>query len=193
MQANLWNELPHPKLFVYPWDAGYQPDASDTVRKLGNAISALLSIPKPSVGAPHATTIPSRKLATPWCFLVTNLTPTAMKTLIKQRYWSSSMITFFAVPFSPPISSYIYTIENLTYDESEAHNVLQLVKTTIRNSEQAAAHVKQENTDPDALHAIIQSTRVSPLRFGVPAKIGGGTKLVWNIYIDPPSQSPAKH
>jgi hypothetical protein len=129
----------------------------------------------------------------PWCFLVADLPLIATETLIAQQYWLTPTITFFAIPFSPSISTFACTIENLTYDESEANNVRQLIKSTIRNCDEAVMHVNQDNTDPAALNAIINSTHVAPLKLGIPAKLGKGTKLVWNVYIDPPSKTPNRH
>jgi hypothetical protein len=131
-------------------------------------------------------------MAAPWCFLVTNLPQLALDTLLEKQCWSSPSITFFAIPFSPPAFSYVCTIENLTFDELEARDVLQLVKTTIQGSERVATHIAEDNPDPGALHATVQSTRIAPLRLGLPRKLGGGHKLVWNMYINPPSQTPTR-
>jgi hypothetical protein len=188
----LWNDVAYPKLFVYPWEAGYQPDASGMVHKLSAAIAALLSIPRPAVGAPLAAIPPARKSAAPWCFLVTKLPPEAAKTLLSQQYWATPTITFFAIPYAPPPSPYVCTIENLTYVEPNGAEALRTIKDTIRDSVQAEELITRGNPDPTAFHKAIHSIRVRSLQLGIPARAGGGTKLVWNVYIDPPFSEPSK-
>jgi hypothetical protein len=188
----LWNKLPHPKLFVYPWEPGYQADASAIVHKLSSAIANLLNITKPAVGAPLAATPPSRKHSAPWCYLVTKLPAEAMKTLIDRQCWSTPAITFFAIPFTPPITPYACTIENLTFVETDAGEALQTIKETIHDSESARDQVALHDPEPNLFQQILDTTCVKPLRLGIPNRGGGGTKLVWNVYINPPSQDPHK-
>jgi hypothetical protein len=98
----------------------------------------------------------------------------------------------FAIAFTPLAFPYICTIENLTFEELEAHDVLQLVKTTVLNCERVATHITQDDPNPDTPHMTIQSTRIAPLRLGLPERLSGGHKLIWNIYINPPSQTPSR-
>jgi hypothetical protein len=188
----IWNDLPHPKLFVYPWEAGYQADASDTVHWLSSAIANLLGIPKPAVGAPLAAAHSTQRFAAPWCFLVTKLSVEAVEILINQQYWSTPTTTFIAIPFTPRISPYVVTIENFTFTDSEAEEVLDVVKQTINECEQAKEHVASCDPDPHAFQHTLNTTQVKQLRLGIPNRAGGGTKLVWNVYINPPSQDPPK-
>jgi hypothetical protein len=174
-------------LLVYPWEASYKEDASDATHKLSSTIFNLLSIPKPAVGAPLAAIRPTRRHAALWVFLTTNLPVEAMDTLLRQQYWTTPSITFIVIPFAPLISMYICMIENLTYVESDTEAVLDLVKTTIDKHQQVA----WLNTELNTYHDILQSMHIKPLRIGVPARLKGGMKLVWNLYADPPSQSPS--
>jgi hypothetical protein len=147
-QVNLWYEVPHPKLLVYTWEGGYQPDASETVLKIQNAIANAFSIPEPDVGPPLALAPPTRKYSAPWCFLVANIPLLAAEALLKKQCWSTPSISFFAIPFAPRPSPYICTIANLTFPESKASQVLNLIKNTVLASKKVEACISLDDPDP---------------------------------------------
>jgi hypothetical protein len=186
-QINLWRDVPYPKIFVYLWEASYQPDAGELVQKLKGAIAGLLKIPEPSVGAPLAASPANRRYSAPWCFLVANIPKPAADELLRRQCISTPSVTFFAIPFAPATSTFICTIENLTYAESEIDQVWKLVVDNISKDERAKACIALENPHPEALRTIIDSIYLKPLKL---AMSGGGFKLVWNIYATPPSQTP---
>jgi hypothetical protein len=58
-QVTLWHDILHPKILVYTWEGGYQPDTSQTAQRIQNAIANTLSVPEPDVGPPLTLTLPT--------------------------------------------------------------------------------------------------------------------------------------
>jgi hypothetical protein len=192
-QLKLWYSILQLKLLIYIWMSEYQLDVNETVQKRQTAIANLLSIPEPTVDPPAAANPSTCKFAAPWCFLVTGLPPTAATTLIYNQIWSTPVITFFAILFTPRPSDYICTIANLTFPESKANEVLHLIKTTVLNSKQAKICIAFDNPDPNALRYTTDSMYIHPLRIALPGSTGGGHRTIWNLYSDPPSLSLRRH
>jgi len=189
-QLTLWREIPDPKILVYTWEPGYQPNACDTVQKLKATIARLFKIEEPEIGAPLAAQPLNGRHAAPWCFIVTSLPQLAAEKLTEQKCWPTPEISFFAIPFSPPVSPFICAIENLTYLETQAAEVTQLTKNTILRNYAAVSMIQALNPSEGATKRTLESIRVTPLKMGQP---GGSMKLVWNLYADPPSQDPSNH
>jgi hypothetical protein len=189
-QLQKWNDLPHPKLFVYLWEGKYQSNSALIAARLRATIGNLLNIPEPAVVPPDAARPSNRYYAAPWCFLVTRISPIAAEQLILQQYWSTPSITFFAIPYAPPVSRHLCSIENLIFQEAEADEVTALIKTTIQNNERARAFIHTSDPLPNALQRITDSIDVKALQMH---EKGGEPKLVWNIYINSPTNSLIAH
>jgi hypothetical protein len=142
---NLWNDLPHPKILVYQWEAGYQPSGSETAQKLKSAIAQLFSIPEPKVGPPYAANKSTHRYSPPWCYLVMGLPAATAEQLIGQLFWTTPSITFFAIPYAPLAYDFICTIENFTFHEDETHKALKVVMSSILTNQQACACVLRDN------------------------------------------------
>src|SRR5436190_7028808 len=188
-QRALWQDVTPPKLFVYPWEAGYRPNAANTVALIKSVIANLLSIPKPAVGAPLAAITQNQRYAPPWLFLVTGITEKVAIELVTKQCWSTPAITFFAIPYAPLTSTFLCTIENLTFLDTEQDQVTKLVRATIQQNSRARDHIAFSSS-PDALSAVLDSIDVQPLKMAI---AGGGTKLVWNVYGQPPSPIPSRN
>jgi hypothetical protein len=190
---NLWNNLPHPKILVYQWEAGYQPSGGETAQKLKSAIAQLFSIPEPEVGPPYAANKSTRRYSPPWCYLVTGLPAATAEQLIGQLFWTTPSIIFFAIPYAPPAYDFICTIENFTFHEDKTHKALKVVMSSILTNQQARACVLRDNPNPNAFTDTIGTVKVKQICIAIPGNSGGGTKLLWNIYAAPPSQTAAKN
>jgi hypothetical protein len=118
--VSLWNELPSPKILVYPWEATYQPAGAETAQRIKTAIAQQFAIPEPEVGPPYAAIKPTRRFSAPWCFVVTDLPSFVVDKLIQQQFWPTPSIVFFAIPFAPPAYEYICAIENFTFKDLSA-------------------------------------------------------------------------
>jgi hypothetical protein len=189
-QLQKWNDLPDPKLFVYLWEGKYQSNSALTAARLRATIGNLLNIPEPAVVPPDAARPSNRYYAAPWCFLVTRISSEAAERLILQQLWSTPSITFFAIPFAPPVSRHLCSIENLIFQEAEVDEVTALIKTTIQNNERARAFIHTSDPLPNTLKRIIDSVEVKALQMH---EKGGEPKLIWNIYIDSPTNSLTAH
>jgi hypothetical protein len=189
-QLQKWNDLPYPKLFVYLWEGKYQGNAALTAARLRATIANLVNIPEPAVVPPDAARPSSRYYAAPWCFLVTKIPSEAAEKLILQQHWSTPSITFFAIPFTPPVSRHLCSIENLIFQEVEADEVATLIRTTIHNNERARAFIHSSDPLPNALKRITDSIEVRALQMH---EKGGEPKMIWNIYANSPTNSLTAH
>lgn len=118
--CQFWTAIPELKIFVYVWNAGFQTrDQTTQVDLLQQTIKKLLDSYDHVVAPPRPAMEMTGKKATPWVYLVAQLTNEAAEQLLSQTCWSTPSITFFAIPFTPPISDYIFTIENLTFCEQD--------------------------------------------------------------------------
>jgi hypothetical protein len=84
----------------------------------------------------------------------------------------------------------ICNLKNLHYAEEDKLKVLKLIHDTTRDNTQARTCIARYNANPEAFDQIITSICIEPLLIGLPVSDGGGTRLTWNIYANPPSQTP---
>jgi hypothetical protein len=110
---------------------------------------------------------------------ITNLPLATTETLLTEQYWFTPSITFITIPYAPQNSTYICSIENLTYLEPDSKAILEpdskaileLIKMTINEREQVANLVAWINTEHNAYRSTLQSMHIKPLRLGIPAKL----------------------
>jgi hypothetical protein len=145
------------------------------------------------VGPPYAAIMSTKRCSAPWCFIVTDLPSNVANRLIQRQFWPTPTITFFAIPYSPPPFEYVCTIENLTFKEEAATKVAQVIRATLQQSDQARTSVTRDNPTQNAFDAMLNSLTVKPLHVSRANNLGGGTKLLWNVYAPPPSTAAAKN
>jgi hypothetical protein len=191
-QIRLWQQVSQPKIFVYLWNGTHQEDAAPTVEQLQETIANILQIPPPTVMAPTAAVKNNSFPTPPICYLTTGITEATANILLNKQFWSTPNLTFFAIPFTPPTSTFICALDNLKYPEAKHEEVEFMAKTAIWENLQARDHVEaldpsNDKAFPNVVNSLIAIT--------LPMLVKGGErkKIVWNIYLNPPSDNPDLH
>jgi hypothetical protein len=191
IQTNLWQQVPPPKIFAYLWNGTHQEDAAPAVEQIQEAIADIMKIPQPTVTAPAAAVMNNQFPAPPLCYLITQITEAMADTLLRKQFWTTPTLSFFVIPFAPSPSRFACALDNLTYTETHHQEVQRMAKEAIWENPQARAHVESLTTTENAFLSIVHSLEAAAL----PMLVKGGErkKIVWNLYIDPPSEDPDLH
>ncbi|KIJ56234.1 hypothetical protein M422DRAFT_774072 [Sphaerobolus stellatus SS14] len=95
----LWIKAPHPEILVYLSDDGRHTDPMEAAEMLRTLISRILGCNAPNVGAPEPADPTAPSSLYPRCYLVGGLVDSAAERLLRQVYWSTRYLTFFALFF----------------------------------------------------------------------------------------------
>lgn len=188
------------KCFIYPLDAGTETDRSAMADKFQTTISKLFGTQEIQVGEPiGAHNGVSRP---PWLYITAAPLHIA-QALVQRGVWSTANATFIAIPFSPQISSYAFTLTNFRIPANEVggQRVANLVCNTMKESQKLLDFLSQnfpaDENDFEAIspaeilfhHA--NTVRALPLTIARPKN--AGSEVLWNIHIQPISQDIATH
>ncbi|KAF9511411.1 hypothetical protein BS47DRAFT_1346728 [Hydnum rufescens UP504] len=165
----IWDAYAGSKIIAMVWNAGYnQPNHASTLTHLKNAIKEAACGSNPCIDP----------CASPWGFLVADLSPLDAAMLTNQCAWSCNAISFFSIPYKLEISTFVGTVMNLIgYDSSDSTEVTKLVQDKL--------------CEPSPAHSLLMdlATGNDPLLLGV----GGVPQCAWNIYATPPFSDLTYH
>jgi hypothetical protein len=113
-----------------------------------------------------------------------------LQTMINQVLWSFPDVTFIALPYPPPISRILGTVDGLLYTNTNqnAVAVATLVATTMANNAAAQSFLTCINDNypvgVNPMAHFVGSILVYPIEL---TNSGGSTRTAWNITADPPT------
>jgi hypothetical protein len=193
-----WPQKKGPKAWVRVFRATYEPNAQVTVEKLRDIIPKIVGEKYAQnlvLSTPTAETELHERLPPPYHFLISGLLEDHLKILLDLEMCSCKEVTCFFVPYEMPLPTYIGTLENFSFPDSENSNleIAEIAKRTIRAQSDVMSFVHNHIRVPDAEAAIaaIDSIRVTSLR--VTASSNLGKRTVWNVYCDSPPNFTLEH
>lgn len=188
------------KCFIYPLDAGTETDRSATADKFQTSIARLFGTDEIQVGEPIG---PHNGASRPPWLYVTAAPLHVAQALVQRGVWSTSYATFLAIPFSPQLSSYAFTLTNFRVPASEegGRRIANLVCNAMKESQKLMDFLSQnfppdENdfeaiTPAEILFHHADTVRAYPLTIARPKN--AGSEVLWNIHIQVISQDIATH
>ncbi|KAG1848877.1 hypothetical protein F4604DRAFT_1935161 [Suillus subluteus] len=183
-----WSQKPGAKVWARLFRAQYEENAQVMVTKIRNVIMQLILAPRAEnllISPPTAEVQPYISFTPPWHFLVSGILVEAINTLTNLAICTTSDVTCFFLPFDQPLPSYICTIKNLMYQDSDKSNLLiaELVKTTLLNSPAISDFINKHITAPDAsaVKRALDSICITSLNITT-SKTSSFT--IWNVYCD---------
>ncbi|TFY82530.1 hypothetical protein EWM64_g1480 [Hericium alpestre] len=113
-QVDTWDKMPGPKLIARIFDSAKPPSTHPTMAAvLKTVIAEITCTPQVKVASPigtYVTMADMRPSNTPNAFLIFNLPAEAVTQLLAKRVWSTSAITFQALPVNPGLPQYLFTL-----------------------------------------------------------------------------------
>lgn len=189
-----WEAVPPPKLIVFIANDTVTKEVHHRVVLIRKALEEIFPDAVPIIGSSDPAT-PSHLAVFP--FLVHRIPGSYAHILVAQRYWSCTELTFFALDFSPPPTSFVMTLEGLHLPatlESE-HVVEQLVQHKLFCSPSITRLIDQhrDNLPPLATARLIESVMGTIKARSVNLGKNADDPVVFNIYIHPPMKEPLHH
>ncbi|KAJ7912021.1 hypothetical protein B0H13DRAFT_2478519 [Mycena leptocephala] len=179
--------LPLPLLSTAPTTATAIP--SDFIERCKTTLSHYFGSPGPLIGPAEPVRKPTI-LAPPFHYLLSHLSVHHIQALVNQVVWSFPGISFVALPYPPPISRFLGTINGLLYSNTNGDAVAMatLVATTMATSTDAQAflvHVHDSYpADVNPMVYFLSTILVYAVELSNP---GGTTRIAWNVTAQPPT------
>ncbi|KAJ6552397.1 hypothetical protein DFH09DRAFT_1280935 [Mycena vulgaris] len=190
-QLNKWDLLVGGKFLAYEWEGKPHSINSTTVEDLKTAISRITGAAAPLVGPPEATSPGSR--ASPYMYLVRGVSDADTQLLLSRPVWNLvGGTTFFTIPYDPPSSPFLFTLDGFSFGADEGVEVANIVVSEIYGDHDAQAllALNHDNypTDEDPMSHFAASVRVTPISL---QNSGGRPRTAWNVTATPPSLDAA--
>ncbi|KAJ7059000.1 hypothetical protein C8F01DRAFT_1147742 [Mycena amicta] len=178
---------PMPKCWLVPYCGSATDDLQSTATRLSNAVCGLTGCKALTVIAPIANGTVDESRPPPYSYLVDGDTESVTH-LTNQIVWSTPDITFFAIPYQVPRSSFLMTLDGYTCDDSpDSREALALgIVGIIRAHQPVMAFLSQNASFPEGstpaneADIIVNSIAVLPLRM---ARNKTSFFTVWNVYV----------
>ncbi len=144
------DDLSHPKCLLYAVSPSFPGDQITQITdSLTSTIQGITGNENICLSPPVLTHGPAKSECEiqpgvePFLFCLSNITTGQRDCLVSQQCWSTDIITFFIIPFTPKLLTYLTTIHKLTHPDTEAgaRGVSGVVKMAIRNSPEATAFI----------------------------------------------------
>ncbi|KAJ7920249.1 hypothetical protein B0H13DRAFT_2423735 [Mycena leptocephala] len=187
-----WNGMTGPKATIYEFDGSHHTATtipSDFIERCKTTLSNYFGIPAPLIGPAEPVRKPT-VLAPPFHYLLSHLPAHHTQTLVNHVVWSFPSITFVALPYPPPISRFLGTIDGLLYSNTngDAVAVATLVATTLATSTDAQAFLTRVHdnypADVNPMAHFLSTILVYAVELSNP---GGTTRIAWNVTAQPPT------
>ncbi|PBK78979.1 hypothetical protein ARMGADRAFT_1093590 [Armillaria gallica] len=200
MLVESWrNSMDRNAIFIRFYDQGYPVNnGSEQANTLFNLLPRLARehLPNMQVGTPVAMNPEGHDAGSnPSWYFIRGLTTTARNHLVQatEGVWSTEVATIFVAPAFPRMTSFLFTLDGLSYLTSSQDRVEWLVRNTWLASPDVLNYVYSNrhylSSDPAvAVRTFTDSVRVQPFVIGNARR--SGTRAVWGIYASPISQTP---
>ncbi|KAH7903400.1 hypothetical protein BJ138DRAFT_1107709 [Hygrophoropsis aurantiaca] len=187
-----WKRKDDPKCWVRVYRGKYEKDAIETVEQIRDLVAKFLEkneedAAKVTPSLPTAMFETGERLPPPYHFLLFGISQAEVMILVEQKVIASNGIALFFLPFIEPLPTYICTLENFTYPDSEWRNgqIARLVQSTLRQNNDVTSFVHSHIPSADAGAAVlaINTIRITSLRINISAT---KTRTIWNVYCTSP-------
>lgn len=193
-----WRAVSENKILIYIASDRPVNDTSERVDRLRNFFKILFPDTKVKVGSakPIMTHTPNFKPIFP--YLIAGLSLAQQNTILSMRVWSTNVITFFAIPYEPPVSPYTLSLVGiqLTPPHENEEEIANAVSDGIRNSHAAINFIAghRDNIDPnldddEAIQYILDNVTVR----GEWLYVDGRRRPIFFVYIHPPTKNSGFH
>ncbi len=200
MVAESWrNTMDRNTIFIRFYDQGYPVNNGyEQASTLFNLLPRLARehLPNMEVGTPVAMNPEGHDAGSnPSWYFIQGLTTTARNHLVRatEGVWSTEVATIFIAPAFPRMTSFLFTLDGLSYLTSSQNRVERLVRNAWLASPDVLNFVHSNGSylsaDPMvAIRTFTDSVRVRPFVVGNARR--SGSRAVWGIYASPISQTP---
>ncbi|KAH7905271.1 hypothetical protein BJ138DRAFT_1118625 [Hygrophoropsis aurantiaca] len=187
-----WNRKGDPKCWVRVYRGKYEKDSIETVERIREVVGKFLEkneedTAKITPSPPTARYETVERLPPPYHFLLFGISQAEVMVLIDQKVIAADGIACFFLPFVQPLPTYICTLENFTYPDSEWSNgqIAEVVRATLRQNPDVISFIHNHIPMADAGAAVqaIDTIRITSLHINVSAT---KTRTIWNVYCTSP-------
>ncbi|PBK78781.1 hypothetical protein ARMSODRAFT_1011319 [Armillaria solidipes] len=156
------------------------------------------NIPEPVVSPPAPAETPFGPHAPPFFFIVSSLPLSVCEQLVDRVFWQLPLVTFFAIPYNPVITSFIVTLDHFAADDNpnEAVEIKTIVQLAMQNSPAVMTFLTHHRDTlanlslAGAITHIANRLEVHALNIAAP---GGQLRTVFNVYAPSPTNDPTLH
>lgn len=188
------------KCFIYPLDAGTETNRSIMADKFQATITRLFGTQEVQVGEPIGTH--NRANRPPWLYITAAPLEVA-QALVQRGVWSTTNATFIAIPFSPQLTSYAFTLANFRVPANKegGRKIANLVCKAMKDSQKLldflSQHFPEDANDFEAISPaeilFHHANTVKAVLLTITRPKNAGSEVLWNIHIQPASQDIATH
>ncbi|KAJ7664999.1 hypothetical protein B0H17DRAFT_1211045 [Mycena rosella] len=188
-----WDSAGVDKFFVYLWNGRRHATNGTALEDLKSALARVLRSPAPLIG-PAEFAVGGDHPDSPFVYLVKGVPDAERLRLLAQPCWNLlGGTTFFTIPYSPPPSSFLFTIDGLLYDATDGVEVATLVVDIIGASNEAQTLLALNHdaypADADTMGHFAASVRVTPI--ALKSSGSANARVAWNTTAAPPSLDAA--
>ncbi|KAF8798340.1 hypothetical protein BYT27DRAFT_7218575 [Phlegmacium glaucopus] len=194
----LWDEYQGTAVLAYiPYDKP-EAESSPKVMKIRNLIESIFNPPGLIVSVPQYIDAGYRFKKPIYPFFIGGISKGQAQVLLDRICWSTPTITFFIAPFTPFVSDFVMTLQNvpLTGTHENELAIAEIVKNVIRtNTTLRHFFTNHHKTLPDypttakAINRIADSVRAT----GLNTIVAGEPVTLFNIFATPPSSDAATY
>ncbi|KAG6836199.1 hypothetical protein H0H93_010422 [Arthromyces matolae] len=179
--------------FVHIYDSYRINKTKEAAELLRIALSSILRTDQVRIGTPVGAAD---------LFVCGGLSEGQKRALLSRSLWSTNLISFDPIPFEPSISSYAFSLRGVRIqdDANGEREVVKEVRKILENTTSFASYFCQvarfqlKNQRTRTMEAIrsdtLRSMTAKALRLPMS---DGNTDLIWNVYMDSPSDHPGEH
>ncbi|KAG6835981.1 hypothetical protein H0H93_012595 [Arthromyces matolae] len=190
---DIWGREATGIVFIHIYDSYRVNKTKEAAELLQMAVSSILNTNHVRIGAPTGSSD---------LFVCGGLSENQKRVLMSRTIWSTNLISFDPVPFEPPISSYALSLrgvkiqDNADGEREFAREVRNILENYIGFASYfcAVARFQLKNQRTRTMEAIRSNTLHSMVTKAVRLPMSdGNTDLIWNVYMDSPSDHPGEH
>ncbi|KAJ7157689.1 hypothetical protein C8R43DRAFT_949044 [Mycena crocata] len=133
-----WTGLMGDKILVYEFDGSHPlvvPPPANFFERAKNTIARHFACPAPLMCPAEPAVDPTHLHEPPYIHVLNNLAQNNLQALIDRQFWSFPDVSFFAMRFPPPTTTFVCTLDGLLFEntQEDAVAVATTVAITIRD------------------------------------------------------------
>ncbi|KAF8636174.1 hypothetical protein AX17_003734 [Amanita inopinata Kibby_2008] len=199
VSRNNWASVPSNKILVYLANDKPVYNTDERMERIRAFLNAIFpSHPSITIDCP----VPRKKMMRAlihkpvFPYLIAGLTDRQKDILLSRRVWSTKTISFFAIPFKPPVSSYALTLAGIFLNPPHEH--VNTVAADVRETLSASRRVRYfiegcndniDNAIEDKFSFILDSISVR----GQWLYLNKQLSAIFFVYIHPPTKLSSYH
>ncbi|KAF8347500.1 hypothetical protein F5887DRAFT_1072486 [Amanita rubescens] len=193
-----WEAAAGPKVIIFIANDSVTKDVHHRVTLIRKALTTIFPDANPIIGsAEPSATVDIATYAPVFPFLIRRIPELHAQRLKRQCCWTISNFTFFVVDFALPPTAYVMTLAGLHLlerPESDAM-VARLVCQWLLSSDSVVSFIRRQYHNWSTLRIKEQIEYTISTVDVTGIKLGGGddSPVVFNVYIEPPTNNPLRH